>query len=219
MRKDIPQRMLETGLLWVFTRDVLLEKNNRIGDIPYHHPIREDMALHCDEMWELEIAELLIKKRSKEKCIHQLLNSNRMDIFSMIHYLYLWQDQLQFDLQSNPKEFVYKNIMEDFCLFIADPERPVAGYPSRDPVFTCLKLIELYTEITKEGIDDKKVIISLVDGNLIEGQCLIACAYVIGYTKLPYMYEQIPSDNFNYLNHFHKLPREKIRQYINEEYL
>lgn len=64
--QDLPLLYEENSCIYIFTRKLLEEKRNRIGDRPYLFPIESLEAADIDEEWDFQIAEVLMKIHQNE---------------------------------------------------------------------------------------------------------------------------------------------------------
>lgn len=60
--QDLPPVFEENSCLYIFTRNVLLTKRNRLGDRPFMYEIEASEAWDIDEILDFEIVEFLMKK-------------------------------------------------------------------------------------------------------------------------------------------------------------
>lgn len=63
--QDLPPVYEENSCMYLFSREVLKRKNNRIGDRPYLLTIPKDEAFDIDEETDFIMAELMYKYKSK----------------------------------------------------------------------------------------------------------------------------------------------------------
>lgn len=63
--QDLPPIYEENSCLYLFTREILERKHNRIGDRPYLLEIQKEEAQDIDEEIDFSIAEFLFKSRKK----------------------------------------------------------------------------------------------------------------------------------------------------------
>jgi CMP-N-acetylneuraminic acid synthetase len=61
--QDLPPVYEENSCIYLFTRDTLVQKHNRIGDRPMLFEIDPSEAWDIDEEIDFSIAEMLLKKR------------------------------------------------------------------------------------------------------------------------------------------------------------
>jgi CMP-N-acetylneuraminic acid synthetase len=64
--QDLPPMFLENSCMYLFTRETLLRKRNRLGDRPYLFEIDADEAWDIDEEFDFKIVELLIQARKSK---------------------------------------------------------------------------------------------------------------------------------------------------------
>lgn len=64
--QDLPALYEENSCLYMFTRDVLMRKRNRLGDRPYLFEIKADEAWDIDEEIDFKLVDLLIQARKSE---------------------------------------------------------------------------------------------------------------------------------------------------------
>ncbi|MBI9043053.1 MAG: acylneuraminate cytidylyltransferase family protein [Anaerolineaceae bacterium] len=65
--QDLPPVYEENSCIYLFTRDVLERKRNRLGDRPMMYEIEVDEAWDIDEELDFTIVDLLLQKRSAEE--------------------------------------------------------------------------------------------------------------------------------------------------------
>jgi CMP-N-acetylneuraminic acid synthetase len=65
--QDLPPIYEENSCLYIFTRDTLAQKRNRLGDRPYLFVIDADEAWDIDEEIDFKMVDLLIQARKSEK--------------------------------------------------------------------------------------------------------------------------------------------------------
>ncbi len=65
--QDLPPIFEENSCIYLFTRETLLQKRNRLGDRPMMFEIRPDEAWDIDEEMDFTIAEKLLQERLKAK--------------------------------------------------------------------------------------------------------------------------------------------------------
>lgn len=64
--QDLPPVYEENSCMYLFTRDTLEKKRNRLGDRPYLFEISRDEAWDIDEEIDFKLVELLIQARAKK---------------------------------------------------------------------------------------------------------------------------------------------------------
>ncbi|KAF0111861.1 MAG: acylneuraminate cytidylyltransferase family protein [Chloroflexi bacterium] len=64
--QDLPPVYEENSCMYLFTRDTLMQKRNRLGDRPYLFEIDAEEAWDIDEEVDFKIVELMIKARKSE---------------------------------------------------------------------------------------------------------------------------------------------------------
>mgnify|MGYP001311011775 CR=1 FL=1 len=64
--QDLPPVYEENSCMYLFTRDTLEKKRNRLGDRPYLFEISRDEAWDIDEEIDFKLVELLIQARNKK---------------------------------------------------------------------------------------------------------------------------------------------------------
>lgn len=64
--QDLPPVYEENSCMYLFTRDTLEKKRNRLGDRPYLFEINRDEAWDIDEEIDFKLVELLIQARNKK---------------------------------------------------------------------------------------------------------------------------------------------------------
>lgn len=61
--QDLPPVYEENSCLYLFTRDTLVQKRNRLGDRPYLYAIDADEAWDIDEEMDFKLVEMFVKAR------------------------------------------------------------------------------------------------------------------------------------------------------------
>jgi CMP-N-acetylneuraminic acid synthetase len=63
--QDLEPLFVENSCLYIFSREGLIERGNRIGNAPILYPISNKEAVDIDTEWEFEFAEILLAKRGQ----------------------------------------------------------------------------------------------------------------------------------------------------------
>jgi CMP-N-acetylneuraminic acid synthetase len=64
--QDLPLMYLENSCMYIFTRETLMQKRNRLGDRPYLFEIDADEAWDIDKEIDFKLVELLIQARKSK---------------------------------------------------------------------------------------------------------------------------------------------------------
>lgn len=64
--QDLPPTFEENSCIYIFTRQILQERHNRIGARPLLFEIDRMEAWDIDELWAFEVAEMMMKRRNEE---------------------------------------------------------------------------------------------------------------------------------------------------------